>query len=415
MKELWLFTDTFPYGIGEAFLENELPVLCRNFEHVRVFPMFAKGSARVMPSNAGSTVLFADPFASASMAQLLKHPAEVLSLLASLPYDAPDLKVLRTQLPYARSRMAQVVLRTAIMERDLMPQFDPRQVMVYSFWSKDWVTSLAMLHGRDPRFRYVSRMHGYDLYETRNERGWLPFRRYEMAAVDHVFCASQAGLDHMLQRYPKDADRFELARLGTRDHGAGPWSPGGPLRITSCSHAIPLKRIDLLIDALELVQRPVQWVHFGGGPELERLRMRAKSLPAHIRAELLGATANADILKHYATAPVDLAVHLSNSEGGVAVALQEAASFGIPLLATDAGGVRELVGPETGILLPLEVEASTVAEHLNSMPGSPLYTEAFRAGVRAFWSQHFNAELTYGRFCSRLHQLHSAWLAEAKS
>ena len=187
------------------------------------------------------------------------------------------------------------------------------------------------------------------------------------------------------------------------------------MRITSCSHAIPLKRIDLLIDALELVRRPVHWIHFGGGPELERLRMRAKSLPPHIQAELRGATANADILKHYATAPVDLAVHLSNSEGGVAVALQEAASFGIPLLAADAGGVRELVGPETGILLPLEVDASTVAEHLDSMSSSALYTGAFRAGVRAYWSQHFKAELTYGLFCDRLQQLHSGWLAEAKS
>lgn len=414
MKELWLFTDTYPYGIAEAFLENELPVLCKNFERVRVFPMFANGSARNMPSNAEVTVLFADPFASAPMSQLLKQPREVFALLASLPHDAPNWNVFRKQWPYARSRMAQVILRTAIMERDLMPQFDPEEVMTYSFWSKDWVTSLAMLHGRYPRFRYVSRMHGYDLYETRNDRGWLPFRRYEMAAVDHVFCASQAGLDHMLQRYPKDAARFELAHLGTRDHGAGPWSPAPILRITSCARAIPLKRIDLLIDALALLQRPVQWIHFGGGPELERLRLRARSLPAHIQAELLGATANADILKHYATTPVDLAVHLSNSEGGVVVALQEAASFGIPLLAADAGGVRELVGTRTGILLPLDVEARTVAEHLDSITSGPLYTEAFRAGVRAYWSQHFKAEVTYAHFCTRLHQLHTAWLAEAR-
>lgn len=413
MKELWLFTDTYPYGIGEAFLENEVPVLCRHFERVRVFPMFAKGEARSMPANATANVLFPDPYAAAPLGRLAKRAPEVLALLASLPFDAPSWKLFREQWPYVRSRIAQVVRRTEQIEERLMPDFDPRHVMAYSFWSKDWVSSLAMIHGREPGFRYVSRMHGYDLYETRNERGWLPFRRYEMAAVDHVFCASQAGLDHLLQRYPKDAQRFELARLGTRDHGAGPWAPDPVLRITSCSHAIPLKRIDLLIDALALVGTPVRWIHFGGGPELESLRTKAAALPAHIQAELPGATANADILQHYATHPVDLAVHLSSSEGGVAVALQEAASFGIPLLATDAGGVRELVNEHTGTLLPLEVDAATVAQALGNFRSGQAYTEVFRAGVRAHWSQHFNAEVTYSAFCQRLHQLHAQWMREA--
>ncbi len=366
-----------------------------------------------MPPNAQATVLFPDPYAAAPLGSMAKRAPAVLAMLASLPYDAPSWRILRTQWSYARSRIAQVLRRTEQMEECLMPDFDPRHVMAYSFWSKDWVSSLAMIHRRDPRFRYVSRMHGYDLYETRNERGWLPFRRYEMASVDHVFCASQAGLDHLLQRYPKDAGRFELARLGTRDHGAGPWLPDPVLRITSCSHAIPLKRIDLLIDSLALVVTPVHWIHFGGGPELERLRKRAAALPTHIKAELRGATANADIIRHYATHPVDLAVHLSSSEGGVAVALQEAASFGIPLLATDAGGVRELVNEHTGTLLPLDVEATTVAQALDTFRSGPACTEDFRAGVRAHWSQHFNAEVTYSKFCQRLHQLHDSWMRVA--
>lgn len=409
IKELWLFTDRFPFGGGETFLENEIPVLCKNFERVRVFPMFVQGDPRTMPKNASVTVLFHDPFAAASLGQLAKRIPAVLGLLASLPFDAPSWRALREQWPYLRSRIAQVVHRAIQVEDRSMSQFDPDHMMAYSFWSTNWVSSLAILHRRFPYFRYISRMHGYDLYETRNELGWLPFRRFEMASVDHVFCASQAGLDYLLQRYPKDAHRFELARLGTRDHGAGPWSPGPVLRITSCSHAIPLKRIDLIIDALMLVRTPTQWIHFGGGPELESLRTRTAELPGHITAELRGAMSNTEILHHYANVPVDLAVHLSSSEGGVAVALQEAASFGIPLLAADAGGVRELVNEQTGTLLPLDVDAASVAHALDTFRNGPAYTERFRAGVRDHWSQHFNAEVTYSKFSHRLHQIHGQW------
>ena len=51
-KELWLFTTRFPYGFREAFLENELPVLCERFERVLIFPEHAEGALRPIPSNA---------------------------------------------------------------------------------------------------------------------------------------------------------------------------------------------------------------------------------------------------------------------------------------------------------------------------------------------------------------------------
>lgn len=45
-QELWLFTLRFPFGNGEAFLENELPVLAAGFRRMRLFPLMPVGEAR---------------------------------------------------------------------------------------------------------------------------------------------------------------------------------------------------------------------------------------------------------------------------------------------------------------------------------------------------------------------------------
>jgi len=45
-----------------------------------------------------------------------------------------------------------------------------------------------------------------------------------------------------------------------------------------------------------------------------------------------------------------LFINTSSSEG-IPVSMMEAQSFGIPILAMDVGGVREIVGPQTGRLL----------------------------------------------------------------
>jgi N6-L-threonylcarbamoyladenine synthase len=157
-----------------------------------------------------------------------------------------------------------------------------------------------------------------------------------LAHTDRVFCASQAGIDHLRGRHPGHAALFELARLGTNDHGMAPAPTGeGPLHVVSCANLVPLKRVGLLVEALAQVRTPVRWTHFGDGPEREALEAAIAGLPPHVEARLMGNVANTALLAWYRAHPVDRFVHLSASEGGVPVALQEAASFGIPLLAVD--------------------------------------------------------------------------------
>ncbi|MFZ1665799.1 MAG: hypothetical protein WAU08_10395, partial [Flavobacteriales bacterium] len=57
-KELWLFTVYYPFGQGEAFLENELPILAEGFQRVKLFPLLVSGAPRPLPPNVEVVQLF---------------------------------------------------------------------------------------------------------------------------------------------------------------------------------------------------------------------------------------------------------------------------------------------------------------------------------------------------------------------
>ncbi|MCB0768474.1 MAG: glycosyltransferase, partial [Flavobacteriales bacterium] len=134
----------------------------------------------------------------------------------------------------------------------------------------------------------------------------------------------------------------------------------------------------------------------------DHVKEAAHGLPANIQVEFKGTMQNADIMAWYRTHPVDVFVHLAELEGGVAVAAQEAASFGIPLLVADSGGVRDLVNARTGVLLPQDPSPDEVARLLNGFQAGPMADSTFRAGVRQAWAEGFEARGVFQAFVDRV-------------
>lgn len=402
MRELWLFTTRFPRGLTEPFLENELPVLAERFERVRIFPLLPDTGARAVPANVEVTDLFSNAYKAAGPLRMLLSARALREAIGVTRASAPEERVWRERRRDTISRLRQALQRMQVLRQRMGPAYDPASVRLYSYWTADWATVLALWQLHDPRVRFVSRMHGFDLYADRAQGEWHPFRALHLRTVDRVFVASQAGLDHLCARHPEHADRFTLARLGTRDHGIAPWRPGAVLRLASCANLVPLKRVHLISEALMGFAGEVEWTHFGDGPERERIEAIVRALPANVRVRLMGAVPNSKLLQWYASNPVDLFVHTSASEGGVPVALQEAASFGIPLLAFDAGGVREIVNDRTGVLLPADPDAIALRRAMEAHLAGERATAAFREGVRRAWSEGFRSEAAFGTFADHL-------------
>ena len=129
------------------------------------------------------------------------------------------------------------------------------------------------------------------------------------------------------------------------DLGAGP----DTLVATFTGRLVPIKRVDLLIDAVAGARAQgadVRLVVAGDG-EL-RAALEAQAAPLGDAVRFLGVRDDLPAL----AAGTDLAVLASDNEG-TPVALVEAAAAGVPALATDVGGTGDIVRDgETGMLVP---------------------------------------------------------------
>ena len=401
MKELWLFTQNFPMGRLENSVGHELPALQRHFAPIRIIPMFEREGMRPLPAGVELVRPIVDPFAVATPFQVL-HYWRAWSLMAgAVRRSAPSEAIFLAQRRENWSRMRQALHRTIALRRRLGSAYDPQRVVLHSNWAADWATVLGLWKAIDPRVRFCTRMRGFDMFDHRVPGGWQVFRSFHMAQAEHVYTVSTAGRDHIVERHPLHAQKVSVAHTATQDHGQGPWRPDPAFRIVSCANLVALKRVHVLAEAIAQLPFPVQWTHFGDGVERGRIDALVAAMPAHVQVELPGAVNNEVILAHYATRPVDLFVHTSETEGGVAVALQEAASFGIPLLAADAGGVNELVNASTGELLPNSIDATLLAKHIAAWHARG-HDPVFRNGVRQFWLAHFEAERVHERFAMDL-------------
>jgi glycosyltransferase involved in cell wall biosynthesis len=117
----------------------------------------------------------------------------------------------------------------------------------------------------------------------------------------------------------------------------------GDFVVSSVGRLIPLKRFDLLIRAVAHLrpQMPdLRLVLVGSGPCETRLRALAADLGVADRVRFTGRLAHADVLRHLRASHV---FTLVSTHEGFSHVLLEAMQAGVPVVATDVGGNREVV------------------------------------------------------------------------
>jgi colanic acid/amylovoran biosynthesis glycosyltransferase len=84
----------------------------------------------------------------------------------------------------------------------------------------------------------------------------------------------------------------------------------------------------------------------------------------------------------------------------------EAQSFGIPVIATDIGGVKEVVVEGTGSLLNVNFDPEGLAEmieHYQSL--SEKETDKIKANAIKNWDSKFNASANYNNFIIKVNSI----------
>ncbi len=393
---LYLFTSEFPYG-NEVFVENEIATLCERFRKVYIIPALASGPVNTsLPSNAELILLKGNYSKGKKLRVLLKNLLLIL-------------RILRHERRYSRQQeMAKkmrkqnffLLLDVFLKAEELKPHIRYGQARFYSYWFSNEATLLSVLKKQGHITNYVSRAHGFDLYENNGKENYIPFRVFQLAHIDQVFCISKTGMNYLKALYPDYQHKITTDYLGVYDYGTNPFE-GKQLVVVSCANIVAVKRVHLLAQALKTVRVSVTWFHFGDGNLKSELEELAKSLPSGIRVKIMGKISHQKLMDFYKQQPVSVFVNTSISEG-IPVSIMEAISFGIPVIATDVGGVSEIVNPETGLLLDSGFKPEELGQLLNEFSGSALNAPPFRQGVRSFFRSNFSAEHNYPAFVDKL-------------
>ncbi len=367
---IYLFTDRYPYGRGETFVEGELRTRTGGTEKITVFPARKAQTIRRMPEGIALNTSLAEAPRWRKAAAAFR--ALFSPYLWSLPFRSRRPNTLRGWRNAAGGLYrAYLTFLTLKSSEELFSRAD----VFYSYWLDNTATGIALAKGRLKTLRdkpLVCRAHGYDVFEQ--TRGiFFPARPQALERIDRVFPVSFAGESYLKACYPRVASRIVCRHLGVDNQAVPPReAPQKVLRIVSCANVIALKRIDLTGEFLKRYARlhpetQIRWTHFGTGVLLEHVKTLAEEdAPENFHAVFEGAVENREILRRYAAGEFDVFVSLSRSEG-MPVSAIEAMSCGIVPLCTDAGGTRDAVDASCGALLPVDLTAEAFAEALDTI------------------------------------------------
>jgi glycosyltransferase involved in cell wall biosynthesis len=395
-RTLYYFTHSFPYGLGELWKYDDLRYLAPRFARTVVVPYTYAGNRNAHPVPDGVVVwdpLFDDG----------PRPRRAVTP-SLLPYV---MREFFTQRVYRKRSWVAAWLNAS---RDLghlvrHPRVEQLRAALRAgdvlcfFWGRGSCDIVPLL-GRDD-VTTVVKMHRYDLFEAVNN-GYIPYHRPLLEHVTLAGPSSEAGAHELRGRYPDLADKVRVIRMGTTGNGPSPPSTDGVLRIVSCSLAVPVKRLDLLVAALARTHGPVEWCHVGDGPMLPAIRAAAAALPSHVHATFAGHLEPRAVLPFYRDHPIDLFVNVSESEG-VPFSIMEALSASIPALATDVGGTAEIVDDAVGRLVSASITPDQLAAELDAFHAlaEPVRKE-LREAARRRWEERCDADRLAPEFADLL-------------
>lgn len=371
-KALIMFANSFPYSISEPFLETEQKLYREYFDKVLMVTNSPKGQKPTREIDRATIELIGDTTLS----------KDVRSIFRALPWVLTDRRVYREIIELISTRRLNVRNLYSMLTVSFCANHRAKQAYswirknteycisaIYGTWL--YVPAYAAIRLNDKlgsKYLTVSRAHGFDVYLERHEDKYIPFHKQLYQELDCIAAISQDGKAYLEKAYGA-MNKVKVYHLGAYDRGTlNPCQQRDIFRIVSCSRVIPLKRLELIAEALSQIKnKQIHWIHFGDGEQMESLRNAVSVLPDNVTVELPGRVSNQSVYDHYQNQTVHAFVNVSETEG-IPVAIMEAMSFGIPAIATAVGGTPEVLDDcVTGILLPKELEAEKLAESICEM------------------------------------------------
>ena len=412
-KCLILLTNSYPYSSEESFLEAEIPYLSKQFEKIIIFAIGLGKDAkqtRITPDNADCYNGAVSSKAVSRAISLTKGAIRsVIPFGAEREPEAEESFKKRVFYEYFRARGEREYSQCEkFLDKYDFTEYD--SVTIYSYWF--FATALVgtkiydKLVGKCKNINLISRAHGYDVYRYANSMHYLPMRKYLLSRYDKVYPCSVDGEKYILEQFPEHKEKVIHSYLGTEDGGVCAMNDGS-FHIVSCSRMIGLKRVERIASALSLLKDTstvsIRWTHIGDGETMEKVKAICDEKLGFMQVNLMGRISNTQVLDFYKNEKIDLLVNVSTTEG-LPVSMMEALSYSIPVLATDVGGVGEIIKDGyNGIMISSDFTDEELAEKIKTIIISDkAERQQMRDNARQFWNDNFNSRVNYTQFAENI-------------
>lgn len=409
-KNLILLTNFFPYGNAEPYLETEVKYYDHYFDHVYVCSLQLRPKDLESCRKLHSSIFKVLPIPKASKLVYLLYAFLVLrdkNLYRELKklFTEQRLSIKKIVLLFvylSRSYYEAGKIRKWLHKEGVLTGRSEGALYAYRFEYQPYIA--LILKRYLPNYVTLARGHRFDLYEEFRSEGYIPLRECLLDELDYTVMIAKDGKNYLSKKYPNHISKVVLSRLGTIDYGRGPVpKPEDPIRIVSCSTITDIKRVELIVEALSLIKdKEVVWDHYGDGPKRDTVETLAKKkLGPNVKFKFHGFLDNASLMKIYSEVPYHMFLNVSISEG-IPVSIMEALSFGIPVIATDVGGTKEIVfDKRNGFLLPENFELKQLVENIIAIfQDTCSSTPKLRLGARKSWEENYSAVVNYPHFLS---------------
>ncbi len=390
------------------FLINDIKVARRFFDSVDfITPVLYKDNSDTIKTDNVSIVQCKrkNKFLDKIKAVFMLLRSEILSeIFCSIQEHRFSLRFLKHMSTYTYTSL--LVLNKL---RRLINKYKNDEVVVLSAWYSVEAYILSRLKRAFPFIKSVSFAHSFEIDNKKNAFVGLSLDSYKAKNIDKIVFISKTmqeiynkTTNYKFENRSKEIMRY-LGSMKLFDE-TNPSIKDDCFKICSCSGVIPVKRIDLIIEALKKWDGPkIHWTHLGGGPLLEEMRLKANEIKNNnVSVDFLGWLTNQEVQKYYTKHHFDLLVNVSASEG-LPVSIMEACSYGIPCLATDVGGTREIVDEKTGVLVS---ENITSIDLKNAVYEFLSRDEEVRSNIRkncvSRWEKCFDTEKNATNFYKNL-------------
>lgn len=396
-KNLVLLTKGYPFGFSEAsFLDEEIKIILEN--HNIILSVAINGGERRSERSYKGESLVYQPNNVVSLG--LKFKFYIKIVLPFLLNIFPKFMVYKTSsqnIKHVLSQLLKYLDMAIYLERI---RGSRRVDYFYSYWLDHW-NMAACIHKVlfKTEVQVISRAHRFELVKETSKLGFFPFHPIQFKCSDKIVFISTTLRDHYLSLYPAFEDKMLFHPLGVKNGVKelnGNDSPeGSEYGVVCISDIKPIKNLELVAKALRGTGLKISWFHFGASKDNDILlnMLRGSSVSYHN----MGFWENEKLQEFLQNSFFHFLINTSRSEG-VPVSMMEAISCGIPIVATNVGGVNELVCDETGILVEGDIDSSALTEVIKEALVNYKFLGKKRMRVKEFAFKYFNAQNNYTAF-----------------